>query len=488
MTKPHATPTEPGRSKPPRLAAVLLSLLSLSGVVPPAEGSDPGSDSAPGEDPCSRAGAVANLRTTAVGDDARGAGDPEGPALPEARSGVPDLLVLEKTLRSIAGRWVEGDGEAILDLARLEAAHPWPPDCLDWAEEYWIHRLGSRDPEALVAWMDLRHAVALQHVPTAALERALHGYGRWIRAAELYVERSRDPELAEQRVADLATRSVLWLLPNRYPLLLAGERKLLEHALELRPEHPDALLALAFLEELEHRPRRALRRLKELRRVLAGGEGGAGGAPVRRELEPYVALRLGINSLRNGDRETGEAELRRLLRVRPELADAPAWLRIVAAQELARHLLARGRRAEARQTLEEALGRFPAAPDLEILLASLEGGSWEEGSSLLRRVVEDWRGDLGPSPRLRYDMGPVGHRLRPLEDRLAVPNCRSREALGRLLVRMPTNTRFRMEEAEALLGKQRWLRWEDRCGRVLRRPGERRPDDPPGARGPGEAP
>ncbi|MEO1368142.1 MAG: hypothetical protein AAFX50_13290, partial [Acidobacteriota bacterium] len=84
----------------------------------------------------------------------------------------------------------------------------------------------------------------------------------------------------------------------------------------------------------------------------------------------------------------------------------PEWMRIIAAQQLARLYLDTGRLAPALATLREAHARFPGNARLATLLAYVERPEWETSSSRVRRVLETWPETEALRPRARYE-GPL---------------------------------------------------------------------------------
>jgi hypothetical protein len=122
-------------------------------------------------------------------------------------------------------------------------------------------------------------------------------------------------------------------------------------------------------------------------------ERAAAEAPGDAELQ----LRIGVQRLRVGDGARGEAALRGCL------ADGtPEWVRVVATQELARRLEARGQRDAGLELLAAEAERRPDAGTL-LLLARLHDAAGRRGTAqeLLARL-EAAELSEAESPRLRY--------------------------------------------------------------------------------------
>jgi Flp pilus assembly protein TadD len=165
--------------------------------------------------------------------------------------------------------------------------------------------------------------------------------------------------------------------------------RLLDRALEVAPSSHAALLGQGV----------ALERLGRFKDAIG---------PLKRllDLDPDNAeggLRLAVNLARTGHEREAEPLLRRLIDNASE-----EWLVAIAYQELARMLIASGRRDHAQALIRQGLERLPHNQPLSVLLAYVLESSGRPWDATM--VVENLRPrsatDLS-EPRLRYVMWPI---------------------------------------------------------------------------------
>jgi Tfp pilus assembly protein PilF len=165
--------------------------------------------------------------------------------------------------------------------------------------------------------------------------------------------------------------------------------QLLRRALEIEPHDPEVCLALAAIHEKLGRYAQAGEVLESVPLDRMGAEG---------------RLRLAVNLARTGQDERATWRLELLFR-----GAGPAWVRVVACQELARLALLHNDAAAAAETLRRGLERWPDHPALQLQLAFAMdrlGKPREAG-----RLLEELDGGSAPrvsSERYRYNRWPRG--------------------------------------------------------------------------------
>jgi tetratricopeptide (TPR) repeat protein len=189
---------------------------------------------------------------------------------------------------------------------------------------------------------------------------------------------------------------------------------LLEVALDLTPDQPEALLGLGALHERAGEPKLAVRYLEDLVDVRADHH--------------EARLRLAVNRRRLGNRKAAERLLEDLL-----TRSAPSWIQILAYQELAGLMIRSEYYNEAEQLLLRAIEDYPRNQRLRILLAYVldMAGRPGEATAVIERL-EAAASQHSTSPRHRYgawpDLEPKG-----LHEVLAEGQRRGVEALREVL-------------------------------------------------------
>ncbi len=245
-------------------------------------------------------------------------------------------------------------------------------------------QIARRVPKALPPVVLLHRD--LYRTYSAYRESALASHS-WLLAAELAEAvglevRWPPPEgFAEGVLVSLATDVVQSAAP------VTGA-ELLERAVALNPSFAPALLGLAALRERSGQRSDAI---DTLQRLVAADPGNSEGR-----------LRLGVNLARVGRRGAAEKVLRALA-----LDSPPEWVLSIAAEEMARLLVADRRLPQAETVLRDAIGRVSNHQRLLIELAwvlDLAGRSREGADALAQ--VEAAAGRRYDSARMRYSQWP----------------------------------------------------------------------------------
>lgn len=278
------------------------------------------------------------------------------------------LTPLERARRTVARQLGRSHPDALLSIARLETL-------------VYQAQVGARNPELALASRLLAAELAEQHAQRA-------GAAGRVPAAMVLASLGAHLHLAVQEgaAADLYQR-----------------------ALAIDPRQAAARLGLAALREKRGEYAAAVGLLAGVEPTPGGREG---------------SLRLGVNLLRVGRRQEGEAELRALSGAGED------WVRSVAAQELARQLAGRGDGAGASELLAAAAAALPCDPSLPLqaaLLAERRGDPLPLDLASLADCAE-----TAISPRARYARAPAAE-VRPLRQRLDALDPGWREALRRAL-------------------------------------------------------
>lgn len=379
--------------------------------------------------------------------------------LPADQGGRPDFFVLDDLYQEILAKWAQVDPETpetveavetVLDLARLEADLQWRPECLDALLTNTVRRLSADDPRALPALAVLYRATYLHLADELDFSQAGAVAARLGTILTASAGASGEPGSADFATA-LLTHTAFVAVSHRYPPQLIHARTLLEQAAEIgEPDRPGTLAALAwlaFVEEIEDRPAHAVRRLKGLR----------GDAPD----DPELRLRLALNLLRTGREDQGELHLRGLIESlarepseasREDRRPAADWVRIVAIEELARLLAARGEREAAATLLERELEARPSHQGFATLLAALQP-RWSSSVAVLREMLAHHDQDPGPGARWRYEQGPID-RLEGMPQRIGREWTASRPRLERVLGTFLHHDELRLQEMHRRLGER----------------------------------
>jgi tetratricopeptide (TPR) repeat protein len=170
--------------------------------------------------------------------------------------------------------------------------------------------------------------------------------------------------------------------------LLSTAERLFRRALQFDPENRASLIGLAAGLERMGQYRLASESLAKLVELHTG--------------DAEARLRLGVNLGRLGEHEKSK----RLLQACTQEAN-PAWVRVVAYQEMARSLVQAGQFEKAHHLLAEAVGKFPADEQLTIALAYVLDRLQQplEARTVADRLRPAPR-EAGSSPRFRYSEWP----------------------------------------------------------------------------------
>lgn len=230
----------------------------------------------------------------------------------------------------------------------------------------------------------LLHAEAARGYRAAA-RSALVGHAEqmvvWMTA--IYVDR-----LGSDDARRAAVRILAGLAAELRQLGTLGKaEELYRRALEIEPDNEDVVLSLAALHEKLGRAAEAVATLESLGVERLGAEG---------------RLRLALNYQRLRRRDRAERILRQLYRGR-----GPEWVRILAAQELAKTALDRGDAGGAAEILRRSLGRWPGHRRLQLQLAyALDRLERPEEALELLEEVASAPSSRGGGERVRFNEWP----------------------------------------------------------------------------------
>ncbi|MEM1181347.1 MAG: tetratricopeptide repeat protein, partial [Acidobacteriota bacterium] len=345
---------------------------------------------------------TAPAETTAVAGvgaaDGAGAATPANPGAPEAvaRRDAPRSETLERFTARYAGELQRlAGGETMADV--VQALADAQAEALGDRGERGLDRL-QRIAERLERGADLDDATALVLHHDLALR---HRRARRAWLAHLSLERSRRlarAVAAHPQHRDLAAAALASLGGSLQAQGRRAGRAFFEAAIAIDPGSVAARLGLAADFEKRGGPwpevTRQLEALLEHR-------------PESRE----ARLRLGINLLRACETK-GAMEVKAKRKAAREhfrqLLGEGDWIDALAAQELARQLLARGKAKAAEKVLAEALERRPEDQEIRILLAfALERSRRTEASRQLLQSADATPGDAYElTPRARYNRWP----------------------------------------------------------------------------------
>ncbi|HPA95782.1 MAG: hypothetical protein GX178_02320 [Acidobacteria bacterium] len=319
------------------------------------------------------------------------AADESGPEAPERPAA--SRTELERSLRNayleILAELAAGQPEAaVARLMEHETATVArePREALrylDRAQESVIARLGELDPDALLPIADLHRRLFTAHLTAGHPALARQAMARAEAATQRFAARAgtEDRGLAAASLLSLAASLFDAVIPRRAAELAAQAENLV-------PGHAAALLAQAVVLERAQEHREATAVLDRLLRA----------DPEQRE----ARLRRALLAQRDGSRKGPQRELRAL--VAPPARD---WVAAVAAQELARTLVARGQAEEAVTMLAAAEARLGDAGGLAVARAWAEERAGRRSAALthLERIPPPSRLH-GDSPRRRYGRWP----------------------------------------------------------------------------------
>ena len=316
---------------------------------------------------------------------------------------------MENAYRQVLTAWAVGDEEgALAKLQRLdETPAPGGRDAarLDRAKLSVARGIGRRQPAALlsVALLEQRayRSYVDRHLIVAAVARRTVGavVGVHAGADKSPGARSAQAALLSSFAGELAAAAQGVAAADFYG-----------RALALAPRQPAALLGLAVIEEQRGHYSAAAALLE----TLVDAE------PKARE----ARLRLAINLGRLGQQAAAERELGELA------GEGLDWLRSLAAQELAKRLVARGELGRATRLLESVAELLPCDPTLPVQLAMV---SERAGTpSTLDLSTLGACGEAAESARARYTHA-SNSELVPLREGLGAAEPEWRRALAKAL-------------------------------------------------------
>lgn len=293
-----------------------------------------------------------------------------------------DSLIIEDAYRAVLAAWAAGFEleavEALRDLElrfQVETFDRTERRCYAALRGHTVEAIRRADPSALLAIAGLDRALAAALFPfhDRGLTEDLRERAR-VRLSEF-------AEISGEDADEAAARFLLaWAddrLARGYVDLVEPAAAALAAALVFDPGNEAARRLAAVVFERLGRPGDVLRLLESLA-----------------DRDPVVDLRVGINRARILPRK-GAAELASIAR-----GDAPAWVRIVAYQELVRLERQLGHDETARALAAEAMARFPENERLAIQAAHLD---FPRGAI---ELFETRSADSGLTPRVRYDESP----------------------------------------------------------------------------------
>ncbi|MCB1056961.1 MAG: tetratricopeptide repeat protein [Acidobacteria bacterium] len=353
-------------------------------------------------------------------------GDSEAPARPlrlVPGPGAPPWFVAAAggtdRLDQLLGSPPEGRGRALDDGAKLRTAYAkallpltgeTPDEALASVADFERSQVGDGTPVRMARLTQAEAQTANQAVEAAGgdprvllpllwlheqLYRGYHHRGEFllavhsrqlvVRLGELYVKRAEDPAGAAADVAEL-TANIAGYLQEIGASLAA--RQAFERALDLDGNNVAALLGLAVLDE-----------------AYGDYPGAAGNLRRLLKLRPDSAeaqLRLAVNLRRTGAVKQAAELLEACTK-----ADRPTWVRTIAFEERATLEDEAGRPAEAVAWLRRALTDLPEEPRPKLQLASLLDrlGQPAAAAALVEALASDLPG-AGPTARFRYSRWP----------------------------------------------------------------------------------
>jgi len=301
----------------------------------------------------------------------------------------------EHEVREALALWAAGEDDRALERLRaLDVATP-PKDAaaLRRGKLRVAQALGRRQPAAILALARLEQRAYASH---AAERRSADALAARLIVADLVQEYARRARNGDR----LAPAALLAELGAQLQVGAqeAAAEDLFRQALALDSHQRGARLGLAALLEKHGEYAGSVSLLGDL----------VATAPPDRE----ARLRYALGLLRTGRGADGERELRALAR------DGTDWVRSLAAQELARLLVARGAAAEALGVLSEAIAVLPCDPSLPVVAAfagehavalRAQGGQAPESLPLDLSPLGTC-GEAAESARARYTRPPTGER------------------------------------------------------------------------------
>ena len=297
--------------------------------------------------------------------------------------------------RAVLVEWASAPGSKVsAALVELESTAPERKELLDVVERQVLEPLLRKDPGVALplAWL---HAEVYrrqlvdprQYLAQDSLERV-----RWL--VRRYGERL-GPEA--EPVAARFWASLGFLTSDMPSLYFETSEGFFQRAIRTDPDGLAAYLGVAFTFERRGHDAKAAEALEE---VLA-----------RRPDHAEARLRLAMVERRRGHDDDARTVFEALAR-----GDVEPWIRRLAFQAVAGLHIANEDLEEGRRWLDEGLGDFPDDPRLEMLRA-LAGDDHRAATQRMVALAEGWQEvpperllATPPSPRLRYDLGPLDDR------------------------------------------------------------------------------
>jgi tetratricopeptide (TPR) repeat protein len=302
----------------------------------------------------------------------------------EAQKRHPSLVVEENYRKALEDLSRGSLPEAVDRAVLLETGTS--EDCLRAIERRTAELFTTREPESIVAQAYLRLGIRQARYSSRGASRKIFAFERFsLRSledlVEMYVASSQETE-APSVAAGLLTYMAHGLASLRSPQRLEVAGGLAEAALALDERHVTARLLLAVSLELRGLDGRSVRHMDQLVSLEPGN--------------PRFRMRQAVVAAKAGQLERAEELLRELT------ADDSEWVRDLATQELARLLVADGRREEATALLRGGLRELPREK-ISLQLAALLDPRWADSGEVLGEWLAEPDADAGPSARWIYE-------------------------------------------------------------------------------------
>ncbi|HEX3131228.1 MAG TPA: hypothetical protein VH394_28085 [Thermoanaerobaculia bacterium] len=293
-----------------------------------------------------------------------------------------------EALAVLAGGDREGARAAVaaLETSTLTGERPASSEDLLDVELDVARELARGDTGAIIPLLTLHQVIYRDAVRKQTFLISTHDRELVFRLSALYAELTGTPEGKKKaaRFLDGIAAEMIWTAP---PGLRA---RLFQQILAFDPEDRTALLCMAVDAERQGRYAEAVAGLERLDRILAS--------------QPEVRLRLAVNLARVGKVQ----EARRVLADIPGLATAEPWHVALAAQELARLLVASGDLDAAEAAARKGLERLPDDDKLALQLGMiLDLRKDPRGAHDAVARVGTKTGGMGGEARHRYNRMPL---------------------------------------------------------------------------------
>jgi tetratricopeptide (TPR) repeat protein len=278
----------------------------------------------------------------------------------------------------------------VLDaIAELETASLPTGSAAEWetlvaSEKQVAGELGDARPASVLALAYIHGRLYREYAERQKFLLTTHARRMIEELAVFYAEKA--GKAANPVVADILAELAGSLQQSG---LLSTAERIFRRALQFDPENRASLIGLAAGLERVGQYRLASEFLAKLVEMHKD--------------DAEARLRLGVNLARLGEHEKSG----RLLQACTQEVN-PAWVRVVAYEEVARSLVEAGQFEKARHLLAEAVGRFPGDEQLTIALAYVLDRLHRplEARTVADRLRPAPRGE-GSSPRFRYSEWPT---------------------------------------------------------------------------------